>query len=206
MSAIPAEPAVFLGPDHNGTLMMPEEFDDIEDFDEEFRYELIHGVVIVTPIPLAEESDPNDELGHLLRLYREGHPHGAEIDATMPQQYVRTSTGRRLADRVIWIGLGRMPNRKVDIPTIAIEFVSARSRDRKRDYEEKREEYEEAGIREYWIIDRFRRIMTVVSNKPTGSEDRIVTESEIFTTPMLPGFELPLARLLALADAWGRAD
>ena len=46
-----------LGPEHNGTLMSPDEFDEIVDYDECYNYELIHGVLIVNPIPLAEETD-----------------------------------------------------------------------------------------------------------------------------------------------------
>jgi hypothetical protein len=30
----------------------------------------------------------------------------------------------------------------------------------------------------------------------------VVTEHETYTTPLLPGFELPLARLFAAADDW----
>jgi Uma2 family endonuclease len=57
----------------------------------------------------------------------------------------------------------------------------------------------EIGIQEYWLIDRFRRIMTVFRpNQP----EIILTESETYSTPLLPGFELPLARLFAVADQW----
>jgi len=38
-------------------------------------------------------------------------------------------------------------------PELAIEIVSTGTRNRKRDYEEKRYEYRARGIREYWIID-----------------------------------------------------
>jgi Uma2 family endonuclease len=57
---------------------------------------------------------------------------------------------RRKVDRAIWAGLGRLP-RKGENPTIAVEFVSSRKRDRDRDYETKREEYRKAKIKEYWI-------------------------------------------------------
>ena len=38
--------------------MTPEEFDALEEYDENYRYELVHGVLVVTPIPLAEETGP----------------------------------------------------------------------------------------------------------------------------------------------------
>ena len=88
------------------------------------------------------------------------------------------------------------------MPTIVVEFVSAGGRNRRRDYEDKRKEYVAAGVAEYWIIDRFRRIMTVVRPGPQGPTDQVVPETAVYVTPLLPGFELPLARLLALADEW----
>ena len=55
---------------------------------------------------------------------------------------------------------------------------------------------------EYWIIDRFRRTMTVYRNPPRAPAEQVVAENEVYRTDLLPGFELPLARLLAVADEW----
>jgi Uma2 family endonuclease len=189
-----------------GTLMTPEEFDAVEEYDEEYRYELIHGVLVVNPIPLAAETDPNEELGHLLRNYQEQHPQGRTLNLTLPQQYVRTRTSRRLADRLIWAGLGRVPNRRRDLPSIVVEFVSARRRDRQRDYIDKRQEYRELGIPEYWIIDRFQRTLTMIRHRPDGEEELTRGAQEVYTTPLLPGFELSLAALFAVADRGASAD
>ena len=89
-----------------------------------------------------------------------------------------------------------------DLPTIAIEFVSRRTRDRDRDYVEKRREYLELGILEYWIIDRFQRIMTVFRKPPAEPAEQVLKADGIYRTPLLPGFELPLADLLARSDRW----
>jgi Uma2 family endonuclease len=185
-------------------LLTPEEFDAATDFDDRFTYELIHGVLIVAPPPGEAERDPNGELGFLLRLYQLNHPQGRIIDKTLPEQYLPVPNGRRRADRVIWTGLGRVPVPGTDIPSIAAEFVSERKRDRERDYGEKRREYEAIGVQEYWIIDRFERTMTVFRATPTGSVELAIKADEIYRTPLLPGFELPLARLLKLADDWAR--
>ena len=103
---------------------------------------------------------------------------------------------------MVWVGLGRLPDPKLDPPAIAIEFVSKSRRDRKRDYEVKRIEYRDVGVAEYWIIDRFSRTMTV--SFVDGSE-RIVAENETYRTRLLPGFELPLQKLMAIADRWKTA-
>ena len=98
---------------------------------------------------------------------------------------------------MIWTGLGRAPKVKRDLPTIAVEFVSKAKRDRRRDYVEKRDEYLALGIAEYWVIDRFRRILTVFQ---AATPELVVPEGETYRTPRLPGFELPIARLFAVAD------
>jgi Uma2 family endonuclease len=195
----PESPALVLGPRLAGTLMSPQEFDSVAYIDDGFVYELIHGVLIVAPPPLEEERGPNDELGLMLRLYKLNHPDGKSLDDTLPEQYVRTPVNRRRADRVIWAGLGRAPNPLVDVPTIAVEFVSEGKRSRLRDYDEKAAEYRDCGIGEYWIVDRFRRTMTAF--RSDGTEVVIVARG-IYRTPLLPGFELPLDRLLEVADRW----
>ena len=199
MSLAPEEIAVTLGPGLAGTLMTPEEFDAVEDYDEDYRYELIRGVLVVTPVPLPQETGPNELLGYWLLGYRERHPQGAALDYSLMEQYVRTANGRRRADRLIWTGLGRLPRVKHDVPTVAIEFVSGSRRDRRRDYVEKRGEYLALGIVEYWIVDRFRRTLTVCR---ADAADLVVPEGETYRPAPLPGFELPVAPLLAAADMW----
>jgi Uma2 family endonuclease len=193
-----------LGRHSNGMLMTPEEFDAATDFDELYCYELIHGVLIVSPPPGESERDPNGELDYLLRAYKSGHQAGSALDKTLSEQYLHLPDSRRRADRVIWAGLGRVPDPKTDVPAIVVEFVSKRHRDRVRDYEEKRRQYLDIGVQEYWIIDRFQRIMTIFRGRPGPGEpaEQIIKENEVYRTPILTGFELPLARLLKLADDW----
>ncbi|MGH7127573.1 MAG: Uma2 family endonuclease [Planctomycetaceae bacterium] len=191
-----------LGPEHNGLVMTPEEFDAITEYDENYRYELIHGVLIVNAIPAPQETGPNQFFGHRLLSYQETHPQGHALDDTLPEQYVRTATGRRRADRLIWAGLGRQPDPRTDVATIALEFVSRDRRSFRRDYIEKRDEYRDAGIQEYGIIDRFRRTMTVYRRQGDGWSESVLTENDVYRTEFLPGFELPLARLLGVADRY----
>lgn len=91
-----------------------------------------------------------------------------------------------------------------DVPSIIGAFVSSSRRGVQRDEESERDESLAAGVREFWVIDRNRRIMTVNRPGPLGPTDQIVTEAEPYRTELLPGFELPLARLLAKADDWRR--
>jgi Uma2 family endonuclease len=199
----PQRPKYQFGIESNGILMTPEEFDsaDPDDFDQTWDYELINGVLVVSPIPVEQEADPNDELGCLLRTYCERHSEGHALDTTLPRRYVKCGHNRRKPDRLIWAGLGRLP-RKGETPTVIVEFVSSRKRYRVRDYETKHEEYRKIKVQEYWIIDRFERTMTVHVLENSDYRKKVVTAKQAYRTKLLPGFEVPLARLLALADQW----
>ena len=192
------------GPESNGIVMTPREFDRAE-FVEGWRYELINGVLVVTPYPLINERDPNEELGHWLRNYQEAHPQGSALDATVNEQTIESRANRRRGDRVIWAGLGRLP-RKNEKPTIIVEFDSAGRRDRKRDYETKRDEYLKLGVREYWVFDRFQCTLTVFTASKGKVKKQVFRETQTYETELLPGFKLPVARLLGFANRWPEAE
>src|SRR5436309_812691 len=99
MATVTAKRLREFGPDSAGTLMAPREFDRA-DFVEAWRYELIRGVLVVSPIPLENERDANGELGYMLRVYRDNHPQGSSLNATLSEHTVRTGQNRRRADGV----------------------------------------------------------------------------------------------------------
>lgn len=203
LSLVDLPPVRFLDASCNGMELSPAEFDAIAESDESYEYELLNGVVIVNPIPREGEADPNGHLEYLLRLYQYTHPSGKSLDQTLQERYVHLPNGsRRKADRVIWTGLGRRPNPKTDVPSIVVEFVSASKRDHLRDYVTKRGEYLAAGVREYWIIDRFRERMTVFR----ATDEIVIDRNAAYSTPLLPDFVLPLETLLEIADRWRDQD
>jgi Uma2 family endonuclease len=191
-----------IGPGMAGALMTPEEFDAAEDWEEGYIYELIQGVLVVSPPAGIEERGPNDWLGQLLRNYRDAHPKGRALDYTVTEHTIKAGRNRRRADRVVWAGLGRRPDFADDVPTIAFEYVSPRRRAWRRDYEAKRAEYEAAGVSEYVIIDRFRRTVSVFrrEGKRKKYSLKVLTEKDVYTTSFLPGFKLSLARLFQEID------
>jgi Uma2 family endonuclease len=183
-------------------LMSPAEFEAVRDWDQQYRYELIHGVVVVSPAVSIGEADPNEDLGYLLRAYQETHPAGKVLDLTVYERDVYVSENIRRCDRALWVGLGREPDLRKDVPAIVVEFVSEGRRNMLRDYVEKRSEYLAGGVKEYWVINRFTRLMHVFTPPLDENREQVVQESETYTTPLLPGFELPLGRLLAKANRW----
>lgn len=186
----------------NGMLMSPAEFEAVRDWDQQYRYELIHGVVVASPAVSIGEADPNDDLGHLLRTYQESHPAGKILDLTVYERDVYVSDNIRRCDRALWVGLGREPDLRRDVPAIVVEFVSAGRRNLLRDYVEKRGEYLAGGVKEYWVINRYTRLMHVFTPPLDENRELVVSENETYTTPLLSGFELPLGRLLAKATRW----
>ncbi len=72
-------------------------------------------------------------------------------------------------------------------PDLAIEIVSPDSVDR--DYERKRQVYEEAGVVEYWIIDPEESTAVFLVRKGNRFEESFPRE-KLFRSDVLPGFEL----------------
>jgi Uma2 family endonuclease len=201
-TAITAIRRLRLGPRSAGLLLTPAEFDHAR-FREGWRYELINGVLIASPSPSRQERHPNEELGYALRTYQQGHPQGSSLDLTLHEETIECKQIRRRVDRAIWAGLGRDPEAG-EAPTIITEFVSRGKVNQDRDYVAKRAEYREIGVREYWVIDRFRRTLTFYIFSGESDQVRVIPENQKYETPLLPGFELPLGLLLKLADRWSK--
>lgn len=95
--------------------MTVEEFYQVKDWEEGWRYELIHEVLMVNLPAGPGERRPNEELGHWLLTYKVTHPQGGALDDTVNEQDIVTTGGVRRADRVIWANLGRLPDYHVEL-------------------------------------------------------------------------------------------
>jgi Uma2 family endonuclease len=82
-------------------------------------------------------------------------------------------------------------------PAIAVEVISPGTR--RRDERLKRDLYERAGVREYWIVYPDRGVVRVCRRAENGTFETAVELSaamaESLTSPLLPGFSAPLADL-----------
>ena len=123
MSTSKARTLPRIGPSCAGLRMTPEEFDALTNCDERYRYELVRGILVVSPPPAAAERGPNDELGYLLRSYKEHHPQGFHLDDTLPEHDLRPGNDRRRADRVTWAGLASISTEGV-LPSEIIPICS----------------------------------------------------------------------------------
>lgn len=82
-------------------------------------------------------------------------------------------------------------------PELVIEVVSASSRDR--DYTEKRDEYRDLGVKEYWIVDAALEQILVLRRGKSDWIERTLGPDDLCATKLLPGFKLPCRAVFALA-------
>jgi Uma2 family endonuclease len=80
-------------------------------------------------------------------------------------------------------------------PDIAVEIVSRDSR--RRDYGDKRDLYQEAGVSEYWIIDPLKSHVEFLGLKHGCYEVMPLERKRIFHSTVIPGFWLDVNWLLA---------
>jgi len=195
-----------LGPHSNGMSLSPWEFGLRLSSTQDWRYESVNGVLIVNPPPSLEERDPNEELGPVAPELP-GIASAKAIRWIQPSRNRRSTSdpiGRRV-DRAIWAGLRRLPQQD-ETPTIAVEFVSEGRRSRQRDTRSNGTNIRAAELGVPRVLGsstgssaadgyRFARARKDERRKP-------LPNIRPTTTPLLPGFELPLASLLALMDRW----
>jgi len=81
-------------------------------------------------------------------------------------------------------------------PELIVEVLSSGIEDERRDREVKLKLYESRGVREYWIVDW--RIQQLEVYRRDQAMLRLVTTlfaEDVLTSPFLPGFSCPVARL-----------
>lgn len=190
-----------IGPEHDGQRMRLNEFDQCE-VREGYLYELAAGVVSVIDVPKPRhglivnacrrqfEDDDAAQPGRIHALFG-----GSECKILIP-----TIETERHLDLAVY--LTPCPDLDSDIwsnwiPELVIEVVSKSSSSR--DYDEKRRDYLQAGIQEYWIVDAFRDQMTQLVRSGDAWTEQIRQPIEIAVSSLLPGFEFNLQRVFDAA-------
>jgi Uma2 family endonuclease len=195
---------VKVGPADNGRRMSLAEFDTAE-AEPGYRYELSRGVVTVVDVPNRRHLVQVDEVRHQLSMYRAEHPErintlagSGECKILLPEE-----GSERHPDVAVY---KFPPDEEEDlwanwIPESVVEVISAGSEHR--DYVEKRKEYFLFGVREYWIIDADKQEVLVLRRQGGRWTERVVRPPEVYTTKVLPGFELHCAAVFEAARAVG---
>lgn len=183
---------------YHGLHMAAAEYFRLED--DGCRYELIDGVVCVSPSPTFWHQKIALHIGHQISAYLEGHPVG-EVACAVDVHLGRSAGGGDLVYRpdVVFLSTRRAAEcgeRIVGLPDVVVEIVFPGSRHQ--DTIRKRFDYERCGVPEYWIIDPERHSTTFYRLQGAGYIE-IEPSADGFVSTAIPGFPrlVPLAPLLS---------
>lgn len=171
------------------------------DFPEGHRYELIDGVVEMTPTPDGLHDEVLGALEDALHEYRQKHPEIRHrgLGASVPIPDSKSVREPDLALYREWqSGLRGWSIWKRFKPFWVAEVVSPLGESR--DYDEKRRDYWTAGIEEYWIIDPQASRITVLTRGPVAWAESVYDRTATARSTALPGFAVPAARLLPVLE------
>jgi Uma2 family endonuclease len=161
--------------------------------DDGYNYELIDGVVIMSPSPSPKHQAITSEILAQIHWYLRTHRLGrvfAELD-------VHLGTGPTGGDlvykpEVIFIRSERRPemlDKIAGAPELVVEVISRGSR--RLDSQTKKADYERFGVQEYWLADPERKRITFY-RLIEGRFEEVSPAGTAFTSRAVPGFVLDL--------------
>ena len=159
-----------------------------------WRYERARGRLIVVAPAGYDHHSTAEPIRDYLVVYKVEHRGVVEHVFQESWTSIDDDTDRH-PDIAVYLksSSGRIPER---VPDLIFEIVSEGRRDRERDYEEKRSEYESIGVLEYVIVDRFEQRVTVLRLEAGEYMETVMEPGEVFATPLLPGLAIPLGDVL----------
>ena len=143
------------------------------------KYELVRGELFVTPPPSTGHEDVLARLTRILDPYVAEHRLGYVFH---PRSVIQSDGSEVEPDLMVRAPMpsGTTEWRNAPIPILVVEVLSGSTR--RRDLGAKRELYLDAGVTEYWVIDRERRTVRVITK---GAADRVI-DNELIWTPSQP--------------------
>ncbi len=179
---------------YHGMRLTADEYFALED--DGCRYELIDGVVCMTPSPLRKHGLVVSEIAYQLCNFAKEQAIG-EVAQDMDVLLGKGPRGGDLIYRpdIAFFKAGRVPDdaeRYKLVPDLVVEVASVSTR--RFDRETKKADYERLGVSEYWIIDPLRRTMHFFRLKE-GRYVEVQPEVDRFASSAIPGFVLDLTEL-----------
>jgi Uma2 family endonuclease len=166
------------------------------DLPEGNRYELVDGVIEVSPTPEYLHDHVLGELHRALILYQVKHPHAFDHISQRAGLVIPGQATVREPDLALYRDIRPIEGYvfwKESLPFWIAEATSPRQE--RRDLEEKRENYWRAGIDEYWIVHRSKRRVVVLSRGQDAWIEQVFTMGQDARSVVLPDFSLPVAKL-----------
>jgi Uma2 family endonuclease len=160
--------------------------------DDGLRHEIIDGEHYVTASPITRHQRISRRLVVAFQAYLDAHPRGEVFHA--PFDVVMSFRDVVVPD-LIYVSHARAhlvtAKNLQGSPDLAIEILSPSTRSR--DERLKRDLYERVGVEEYWLVDPDHNTLTIYRRQGTRFRPpETFGTSAIVSTPLLPGFELPL--------------
>lgn len=166
------------------------------DHHEGLRFERVNGRLQLMVPPGFEHHRSVKPFRNHLGAYELSHPEIVE-DVFQEGWQVTDPGTDRLPDIQVYLRSNSdqrpFPERVADM---IFESVSEDRRDRDRDYLDKRGEYEQIGVQEYVIIDRFEHKLTVLRLKRGRYVETVLGPADVYTSPLLPGLAIPLSGII----------
>ena len=164
------------------------------------RYEIIDGELYVSRHAGWYHQDVGFELGFALRT----RDRQAGLGVTSIAPGVIFAEDDDVIPDLIWISNERLVG-ALDAaghlrvaPDLVVEILSPGLKNERRDREAKLKLYSRRGVREYWIADWRQRQIEVYRRDGIGLElVATLLEADVLSSPLLPGFSLPVARVFA---------
>jgi len=163
--------------------------------DDDRRFELIDGELILAPSPVPQHQDIVLNLARMLADFAESQDLGKVMVSPMD---VVLSDHDVFQPDILFISRNRLHiigDRNIQgAPDLVIEILSPSTEGRDRGI--KLEQYLRYGVREYWIIDPHQRTLEVLRASDTEFETvRVYPEGTTATSPALEGIEVEVDRL-----------
>jgi len=169
------------------------------------RYELVDGELYVSTAPHVLHQVTCGRLIAALNGWSDTRPEGDQAAGeAIPGPGLVFDRENAVIPDVVWVRRRRMSavvgadGKLHQAPGLVIEILSPGTINTARDREVKLGLYTLRRVPEYWIVDWQRRKVEVY--RRDGDALALVTtlaEADALTSPLLPGFALPLARLFA---------
>lgn len=163
--------------------------------DDNLNRELIGGELIVTPSPTTSHQLAVGEILFQLTLYARKH---GGLALTSPMDVLITQHDVLQPD-VLFVTAehrDRIRDPYIGEPLDLVVEVSSPST-RQIEHLRKRELYEGFGIREFWLVDQeARRVEVYRLGKERFETPLLLGIDDVLTSPLMPGFELPLKPVL----------
>lgn len=162
------------------------------------RHELIDGEHYVTPCPDVRHQVILGNLFLLIGNWLEAHPVGRVLFAPFDVVF---SFFDVVEPDLLYLSHARaekiLTKKNVrGAPELVIEIASPRTR--RRDETLKRRLYERMDVTEYWVVDPEIDAVRIYCRSARGFARALELSREaddVLTTPLLPGLEMPLARI-----------